>query len=602
MRLKLKIKRIKELFKYGFFALKQDGLVATTKRAIGFFKRRFGKKAGRLLPHKNVLAAQREKDTSALPIISICVPLYNTPAKYLREFLNSVTSQTCKNWQLCLADASDDLHAHVSDIILNEFKDERILYVKIENDGISENTNAAATLATGDYIALADHDDILAPHAVFMMCETAQKTNAEFIYSDEALFTKNYKKPIVAHFKPDFAYDYLLSCNYICHFTAIKRDIFTDMGGLDPECDGSQDHDLFLRLCEKYTPVHIPRVLYYWRVHESSTSGGTAAKPYVQAAAQHAINMHLLRTGAIATVENGLYPSTYKVQYIMEKTPLVSIIIPNKDHVGDLEVALNSIYKKTLYKNFEIIIVENNSTEKATFDFYKQIAEKHNNIQIVNYEGKFNFSAINNFGRKSANGEYLLLLNNDIEVISEEWLTDMLARCRQDGVGIVGAKLYYPDNTVQHGGVITGLGGFAGHSHKYAKRSSGGYMFRLSTVQNFSAVTAACMLVKASVFDELGGLDEQFTVAFNDVDFCLRVRNAGYRIIFTPYAELYHYESKSRGLDEKDAQKFKRFNKEQARLMKLYGDTLKKDPFYNINLTLDTEDFSESAALPEYKH
>ncbi len=568
---------------------------------MGFFKRRFGKKAGRLLPPKTVLAAQRLKDTSAWPTISICVPLYNTPPKYLREFLNSVMAQTCKNWQLCLADASDELHAEVSDIITSEYKDERILYAKIDNDGISENTNAAASLATGTYIALADHDDILAPQAIFMMCETAHKTNAEFIYSDEALFTKNYKKPIVAHFKPDFAYDYLLSCNYICHFSAVKASIFDEIGGLDPECDGSQDHDLFLRLSEKYTPVHIPRVLYYWRVHGGSTSGGTEAKPYVQKAAKHALTKHLLRMGAVAKVEDGLYPSTYKVRYIREKSPLVSIIIPNKDHVGDLEIALNSIFDKTDYDNFEIIIVENNSTEQQTFDFYKQIEEKHNNIQIVYYEGAFNFSAINNFGRKSANGEYLLLLNNDVEVINGDWLEDMLSRCMQDGVGIVGAKLYYPDETVQHGGVITGLGGYAGHSHKYAKRNSSGYMFRLSTVQNFSAVTAACMLVKASVFDELGGLDEKFTVAFNDVDFCLRVRNAGYRIIFTPYAQLYHHESKSRGLDEKDAQKFKRFNSEQERLTSLYGAGLKKDPFYNINLTLDTEDFTESAALPDWR-
>ncbi len=600
MQLKLKIKRIKELLAYGLTALKEDGFAQTLRRALGFFKRRFAKKSGRLLPPKKVLEYQRSADTKDLPTISICVPLYNTPPKFLREFINSVTAQTCANWQLCLADASDNDHYEVSDIV-SEYKDERILYVKIDNDGISENTNAAATLATGDYIALADHDDILAPHAVYTMATTAKDTGAQFIYSDEALFTRDYHKPMAVHFKPDFAYDYLLCCNYICHFTAIKADVFMEMGGLNPECDGSQDHDLFLRLCEKYTPFHIPRVLYYWRVHANSTSGGTAAKPYVANAAKHALNQHLIRIGASATVTDGLYPSTYKVEYSTQPNPLVSIIIPNKDHIEDLDVAITSVIELTEYKNYEIIIVENNSTEEKTFEYYKQIAEKHKNIQIVYFEGGFNFSAINNFGRKSANGEYLLLLNNDVRVINGGWLTDMLGRCMQDGVGIVGAKLYYPDDTLQHGGVITGLGGYAGHSHKYSKRTSSGYMFRTATVQNFSAVTAACMLVKASIFDEMNGLDEEFTVAFNDVDFCLRVRNAGYRIIYTPYAELYHYESKSRGLDEKDIEKQKRFNKEQARLTKLYGAGLKKDPFYNINLTLDSEDFAESAVLPEYK-
>ncbi len=600
MRLKLQLKRIKELFAYGFEAIKQDGILPTSKRAIGFFKRRFLKRSGRLLPPKSVLEMQKNTDTTSWPIISICVPVYNTPPKYLRQFLNSVKNQTCSNWQLCIANASDATHTEVADIIA-EYESDKIVSVKIDNDGISQNTNAASTLASGEYIAFADHDDVLAPHAVFTMLQTATKTNAAFIYSDEALFTNDIKRPIVAHFKPDFAPDYLRSCNYICHFTAIKRDIFEDMGGFDPKCDGSQDHDLFLRVSEKYAPVHIPRVLYYWRVHENSTSGGTQAKPYVITAAKRALNLHLLRTGALADVKDGIYPSTYKIEYTLTDTPLVSIIIPNKDHIDDLKKALDSIIAKTTYKNYEIIIAENNSEDDATFEYYKQIAEKYDNIQIVYYNGGFNFSAINNFAIKSAKGSYYLLLNNDIEIINDTWLTEMLSLCTQDGVGIVGAKLLYPDDTLQHAGVITGLGGYAGHSHKYAKKDSSGYMFRLSTVQNLSAVTAACMLVKASIYEEMNGLDEEFTVAFNDVDFCLRVRNAGYRIIYTPYAQLYHYESKSRGLDEKDANKKIRFDGERARLKMIYGDTLTKDPFYNINLTLDSEDFSESAALPQYK-
>ncbi len=599
MSVKLRLKRIKELFSYGAVALREDGFLPTFKRAFGFFKRRFGAKKGRFIPPKNILSAMRAKDTAHMPTFSICVPLYNTPPKYLRQFLDSVIAQTCANWQLCLADASDKDNTHVGDIV-KQYADARIVYEKIDNDGISDNTNAAVYLATGDYIALADHDDILAPHAIYTMAHAAHATGAKFLYSDEALFTKDYKKPLAGHFKPDFAKDYLLSCNYICHFSAIDRNLFLEIGGLDKQCDGSQDHDLFLRLSEVTTPYHVPYVLYYWRVHANSTSGGTAAKPYVEESAKNAINAHLLRTGAFGEAQSGLFPSTYKVVYKMHDTPLVSIIIPNKDHIDDLDKAVKSIIEKTTYKNYEIIIAENNSEDDETFEYYNKLQKSHNNIQIVYYKGGFNFSAINNFAQKSAKGEYLLLLNNDIEVINGTWLDEMMGICTQDGVGIVGAKLYYPDDTLQHGGVITGLGGYAGHSHKYAKRGTSGYMFRTSTVQNFSAVTAACLLVKTSVYLQVGGLDEEFTVAFNDVDFCLRVRNAGYRIVFTPYAELYHYESKSRGLDEKDTAKRERFDGERARMKKLYGDTLTKDPFYNINLTLDIEDFSESAALPTY--
>ncbi|MEG1274144.1 MAG: glycosyltransferase family 2 protein [Ruthenibacterium sp.] len=601
MRLKLQWKRIKELLRYGVTALREDGACATCKRAAGFFKRRFGGKKGRFLPPKSVLAAQKEKDTLAWPVFSICVPLYNTPPAYLHALLDSVVGQTCKNWQLCLANASDAQHAEVGEIVKKyAAADARIVCKKVKNVGISANTNAAARLATGDYIALADHDDVLAPHAVFMMAETAFRTGAGFLYSDEALFTKDIRHPLVGHFKPNFAPDYLNCCNYICHFSACKRELFVQLDGLDPAFDGSQDHDLFLRLSELVPPEHIPRVLYYWRVHAASTSGGVAAKPYVADAAKRAIAAHLARIGANGTVTDGLFLSTYKVEYEISGEPLVSILIPNMDHTEDLDKALQSIFTKTTYSNYEIMIIENNSTKPETFAYYDALTQAHRNVRIVSYVGGFNFSAINNFGREHAKGRYLLLLNNDVEIINGTWLTEMLSLCVQTGVGAVGAKLYYPDDTLQHAGVVTGLGGYAGHSHKYAKRGGSGYMFRASTVQDVSAVTAACMLVKASVYDEVDGLDEAFTVAFNDVDFCLRIGRAGYRILFTPYAELYHYESKSRGLDEKNAEKRARFDGERARMKELYGDVLTHDPFYNINLTLDREDFSESSALPRY--
>ena len=458
---------------------------------------------------------------------------------------------------------------------------------------------------TGEYLALADHDDILAPHAVYTLQMAILDSGADFLYSDEALFKKSIRRPMVAHFKPDFAPDYLVCCNYICHLSAFKRSLYFEAGGERTECDGSQDHDLFLRLTDRLDETqicHIPQVLYYWRVHGGSTSSGTAAKPYVAKAAKKAIADHLERTGQRGTVRDGLYPSTYKVDYEIEGEPLVSILIPNMDHTDDLEKCLSSVYKKTSWHNFEVIVIENNSKEAATFDYYKKITgpEGYLRCRVVEYkaEGGFNFSAINNFGRKAAKGDYLLLLNNDVEVINREWLTEMLMQASRPRVAMCGAMLYYPDDTIQHAGIVTGLGGYAGHSHKYRPRTSGGYMFRAATVQDFSAVTAACLLVRAEVFDALNGLDEGFTVAFNDVDFCLRARRAGWRVVWTPYAQLYHYESKSRGIDEKDKAKKARFAGEQKRLTERFGrENLTRDPYYNPGLTLDREDFSESGDL-----
>lgn len=619
--MKLRLKRLKELFGYGISILKEEGLAAVAKRAAGFFKRRlFGKKA-RYLPKKEVLRRQREecrqklKAGEKLPLISICVPLYNTPEKFLRQFLDAMLSQTGTYWQLCLADASDAEHPEVQRIVAEyalaanklEPAMERIAYAKIENVGISANTNKAAELAKGEYMALADHDDVLAPHAVYTLQKAIVKTGASFLYSDEALFAKSIKKPKVGHFKPDYAPEYLLCCNYICHLAAFKRSLYEEIGGERPECDGSQDHDLFLRLTERLSAneiVHIPQVLYYWRVHSGSTSGGVEAKPYVAVAAKKAIADHLERTGQSGEVTDGLFASTYKVNWNIEGQPLVSILIPNMDHTEDLEKCLSSIYKKTSWDNFEIIVIENNSRLPETFAYYKQLPTRYPNCRVEEYDagGVFNFSAINNFGRSKAKGDYLLLLNNDVEIISPGWLTEMLMQASRPGVAICGAMLYYPDDTIQHAGIITGLGGYAGHSHKYKKRGGSGYMFRAATVQDFSAVTAACLLVRAQVFDAVNGLDEGFTVAFNDVDFCLRVRNAGWRIAWTPYAQLYHYESKSRGIDEKDTAKKQRFAGEQKRLIDRFGrEGILCDPYYNPSLTLDREDFSESGDLRNLK-
>ena len=609
----VRLKRAKELAGYAVQLTKDEGLGTMLARGAGFVKRRcFGKKA-RYLPTKKVLEAQRAElagqtaDSCGLPTISILTPLYNTPEPYLREFLNSFVDQTAPNGQLCLADASDAEHDAVKRIVEEyQAKNQRIVYKKIENKGIAANTNAAASLATGDYLALADHDDILAPHAMYTMGKAILQLRERgepdgFLYSDEALFSKSIQRPIVAHFKPDYAPDYLLCCNYICHLAVFQKALWDAVGGERPECDGSQDHDLFLRLIEQVGgAAHVPQVLYYWRVHAGSTSGGTEAKPYVAAAAKKALADHLARTGRTGTVEDGLFPSTYRVKWDIEGDPKVSILIPNKDHTDDLEKCLQSIWKKTTWDNYEIIVIENNSTDPATFAYYEKAKQRYDGLKVVTYPEKgFNFSGINNFGRKAAAGDYLLLLNNDVEVRNGDWLTELLRQCaHKGGAAICGAMLYYPDETLQHAGVITGLGGYAGHSHKYKQKGGSGYLFRIATVQDFSAVTGACLLVKASVYDEVGGLDEQFAVAFNDVDFCLRVRDAGCRIAWTPYAELTHYESKSRGGGEKDPAKAARFAAEQQRLYAIHGkENILDDPYYNPNLTRDREDFSESDDL-----
>ena len=609
----VRLKRAKELAGYAVQLTKDEGLGTMLARGAGFVKRRcFGKKA-RYLPTKKVLEAQRAElagqtaDSCGLPTISILTPLYNTPEPYLREFLDSFVDQTAPNGQLCLADASDAEHDAVKRIVEEyQVKNQRIVYKKIENKGIAANTNAAASLATGDYLALADHDDILAPHAMYTMGKAILQLRERgepdgFLYSDEALFSKSIQRPIVAHFKPDYAPDYLLCCNYICHLAVFQKALWDAVGGERPECDGSQDHDLFLRLIEQVGgAAHVPQVLYYWRVHAGSTSGGTEAKPYVAAAAKKALADHLARTGRTGTVEDGLFPSTYRVKWDIEGDPKVSILIPNKDHTDDLEKCLQSIWKKTTWDNYEIIVIENNSTDPATFAYYEKAKQRYDGLKVVTYPEKgFNFSGINNFGRKAAAGDYLLLLNNDVEVRNGDWLTELLRQCaHKGGAAICGAMLYYPDETLQHAGVITGLGGYAGHSHKYKQKGGSGYLFRIATVQDFSAVTGACLLVKASVYDEVGGLDEQFAVAFNDVDFCLRVRDAGCRIAWTPYAELTHYESKSRGGDEKDPAKAARFAAEQQRLYTIHGkENILDDPYYNPNLTRDREDFSESDDL-----
>ena len=525
---------------------------------------------------------------------SILVPLYNTPIKYLREMIDSVVDQTYKNWELCLADGSDDEHSNVREFVEKRAKnDSRIVYKKLEkNLGISENTNECIKMATGDYIALFDHDDVLHPSALFENMKAICEHDADFIYTDEATFIgDNIKEIAVFHFKPDYAIDNLRSVNYICHFSTFSRELLEAVGMFRSEYDGSQDHDMVLRLTAKAKKVfHIRKLLYFWRSHPASVAQSLSSKTYAIDAGKRAVKESIRESGYDCVVESSaVLPTIYRIKYELKIHPLVSIVIPNMNHLSDLKRCVNSILRKTSYDNYEIIIIENNSTDSKLFDYYKEL-EKSNNIKVVTYKGKFNYSDINNTGVKAASGEYLILLNNDTEVISENWIEEMLMYGQRDDVGAVGAKLYYPDDTIQHAGVIVGLGGIAGHTHCKKEKHAEGYMGKLHFAQDLSAVTAACIMIKKEVFDRIGGLDCDFAVAFNDVDLCVRIREQGLLIVFTPYAELYHHESKSRGYED-TPEKQKRFEGEIKLFKKKWGDKILKDgdPYYNPNFSLQED-------------
>ena len=525
---------------------------------------------------------------------SILVPLYNTPEFFLREMIQSVQNQSYTDWELCLADGSDENHSYVGKICKKAArKDKRIRYQKLkENTGISGNTNACIDMAKGDYIALFDHDDYLHPSALFEVMRTICETGADFVYTDENTFHETPPDAFNPHFKPDFAPDTLRANNYICHLSVFSEELLEKAGKFRPAFDGSQDFDLVLRLTEKAKKiVHIPKVLYYWRAHRNSVAETVDAKPYVIDAAKNAIREHLERVGLKGDVLDSRVVSMYRLKYEIEGNPLISIIIPSYDHADDLKRCIESIREKTTYENYEIIIVENNSTKQETFDYYREL-EDDPRIRMVKWDGIFNFSGICNFGVKHSKGEHVLLLNNDVEIITPDWLQEMLMYSQRKDVGAVGAKLYYPDHTIQHAGIGIGLLTLAGHYHRHFDGNHPGYMGRLSYAQDVSAVTGACMMIRRDVYDEMNGYDETFEVAFNDVDFCMRVRKAGYLIVFTPFAELYHYESKSRGLDDAP-EKRARFVGEVERFQKRWAKELAEgDPYYNPNFSLFTEDFS----------
>lgn len=581
--------------------LKKNGLRATVYRVLkGAGPMPVDKRKLKKIAEDYYISAQRreQEENAQFPKdikFSVLVPLYNTPDSFLKAMIESVQAQTYKNWELCLADGSDSGHSFVGEICKKYADgDRRIKYEKLEkNLGISENTNACIRMATGEYIALFDHDDLLHPSALYEVMRAICEHGADFIYTDENTFSEEPRDAYNPHFKPDFSPDTLRSYNYICHLSVFSRELLDSVGYFRSEYDGSQDYDLILRLTEKAKKVfHIRKILYYWRAHKNSVAQDVGAKPYTVTAAKKALAAHLERCGLKGEVLDSSVPTTYHIKYEIDGNQLISVIIPNKDHTDDLDICLKSLYEKSSYKNFEVIIVENNSTEKETFEYYEAIAQKHGNIKIVKWEGNFNYSAINNFGVNYAKGEFILLLNNDVEIINGSCLEEMLMFAQRKDVGAVGAKLYYSDDTVQHAGVILGLGGTAGHAHKHFGRSHPGYMARASIAQNLSACTAACLMMRRDVFDEVGGLDENFEVAFNDVDLCMKIRKKGYLVVFTPYAELYHYESKSRGNDS-TPEKLERFRGEIDRFKEKWKKQLDDgDPYYNPNLTLTRDDFS----------
>lgn len=530
---------------------------------------------------------------------SILVPLYNTPQKFLVEMIDSVMEQTYTNFELCLADGSDPEHKYVGAYCKEESsKDSRIKYKKLDkNQGISGNTNECYKMATGNYIGLFDHDDILHPSVLYEYTKAICDKDADYLYCDEATFKKgNIDNMITLHFKPDYAIDTLRANNYICHFSVFNRKLLEGTELFRSQFDGSQDHDMILRLTTAAEHVvHVPKLLYYWRSHKGSVASDISAKTYAIEAARGAVSEHLHTMGfeGFEVLSTRAFETIFRIRYQLLSNPKISVIIPNYNHCEDLKRCVTSILEKSTYDSYEIIIVENNSTEPEIFRYYESLKDNPF-ITIVTYKGAFNYSKINNYGVSFATGEYLLLLNNDTEVITRNWIEELLMYAQRSDIGAVGAKLYYKDMSIQHAGIVLNLGAHrtAGHTHYKVNMENVGYMGKLCYAQDVTAVTGACLMVRKSLYMEVGGLDETFEIALNDVDFCLKLRGLGYLNLWNPYCELYHYESKSRGLDDK-ADKARRYDEESTHFRTKWKSVLEQgDPYYNPNFSLDRSDYS----------
>ncbi len=528
------------------------------------------------------------------PLISVVIPAYDTPERYLRATLESVLVQAYDNWELCVADdASTDPAVRA---VLNEYarRDPRVKVVfRPENGHISHATNSALAIAEGDFVAFMDHDDLLTLDALFEVAHLINRhPDVDVIYSDENKIddSSRFSEP---HYKPDWAPESFLSRMYIGHLIVVRRSLVEDVGGLRPEFDGSQDYDLMLRVTERTDRIrHIPRILYHWRIHPDSTSLHGSVKPYAHDAAVRALNDALLRRGEDGRITaKPEYPGSYDVRFTLREKKKVSVIVPTRDHGDDVNSCIGSLFAKTYYVNLEVLIVDNGSTEAASLAIFERLARRDHRVRVVRYDAPFNYSKINNFGVEQTDGEYLLFLNNDTQATSDEWIEALVEQAQRPAIGAVGAMLIYPDETVQHAGVIVGLGGVAAHSHKYYHQSAPGYFHVLQSVNNYSAVTGACMMVRREVFLEVGGFDESLAVAYNDVDLCLKIRDAGYRNVYLPHVRLYHHESKSRG-PEVTPEGIARFGREMDIIRERWRPLARRDPYYNPNLTLAREDYT----------
>lgn len=546
------------------------------------------------IPTEETLETQRKQKFDYSPLISIAVPAYQTPVEFLRQMIESLIVQTYSNWELCIVNASPDNEEMQKVLAEYSAGDSQVRFCNLkENLGIAENTNRAFAMTKGEFVGLLDHDDLLAPNALYEIVKILQDhPQADALYTDEDKVTTELDEHFQPHLKPDFNLDLLRSNNYICHFFVVRKSIVEKAGGFRKEFDGAQDYDFIFRCTENAGEVlHVPEILYHWRTHKASTADNPASKMYAFEAGKRAIEAHLERTGTKGEVSHTQDLGFYRVKYPVQGKPLVSVIIPNKDEKETLQTCLEMLEKNTGYQNFEIIIVENNSTTDEIFRYYKELSGNRK-IHLLRWGKEFNYSAINNFAVAHAKGEYLLFLNNDVKSINPDWLEEMLGVCQRPEVGGVGAKLIYPDNTIQHAGCVIGMGGIAGHMFVDMPADRTGYLHKASLLQDMSAVTAACLLMKKEVFEQAGGFTEELAVAFNDVDLCLKVRKNGYLIVYDPYAKLYHMESKTRGAED-SKEKVRRFQTEIEYMRCHWIDILKNgDPCYNKNLSLTKWNYS----------
>ena len=542
------------------------------------------------------LAKQRETVFDYSPRLSIVIPAFRTPERFLAAMLDSLLAQTYTNWEVCVADGSPKGEGVERVLKRYAIKDERIRYVILgENKGIAGNTNAAIEMATGDFVVLADHDDTLAPDALFECVKAINKDpEIDVVYTDEDKLDIDGGELFEPHFKPDFSPDLLTSVNYICHLFVVNHELLLEVGGFRQEFDGAQDYDFILRCTEKARKIcHIPKALYHWRCHQDSTSSNPESKLYAFEAGARAVKAHYDRLNIpVRSVEKGIDYGIYHTTFEIPGDPLVSVIIPNKDHSADLDLSMRSLIERSTYQNLEFIIVENNSTDPETFAYYEKIQKEFEFVHVVTWEREFNYSAINNFGVSFAKGEYLLFLNNDTELINPDSIKEMLGYCQREDVGITGVRLLYSDDTIQHAGVVVGFGGIAGHTFIGLHKAESSYFNQAMCARNYSAVTAACMMSKRSLFDKVGGFSEDLAVAFNDIDYCMKIRSLNNLVVYAPYALFYHYESKSRGLED-TPEKVERFNREIRKFSEKWPDILRDgDPYYNPNLTLRKSNFA----------